>query len=168
MIHKGKVVNLRIDSVELPNGKLGSREVVEHSGAVAVVPITEENEVIMVRQYRYPVNDCLLEIPAGKLDPNETPDHCVERELLEETGLAANNMRLLFSLYSSPGFSDEILYIYIARELSFKGQKLDEDEFVEVEKYPLDKIIQMIYNGEVKDAKTICAILAARDELKKI
>ncbi|MEG6615663.1 NUDIX hydrolase [Peptococcaceae bacterium 1198_IL3148] len=162
MIHKGKVVNLRVDSVELPNGKIGSREVVEHVGAVAVVPITDDGDLIMVRQYRYPVQEILLEIPAGKLDAGEDPKRCVERELLEETGMVAENCRLLFSMYSSPGFSNEILHIYLAENLTYQGQHLDEDEFLQVEKITLDQGIEMIYNGKIKDAKTIAGILALK------
>ncbi len=160
MLHKGKIVNLRVDSVELPNGKTAAREVVEHKGAVAVVPITSEGEVLMVRQYRHPVEEILLEIPAGKLDANEPPDECVKRELLEETGMVAGSLEKLFSFYSSPGFSNEILHIYVAKDLVYQGQRLDEDEFVELEKIPLNKAKEMIIQGKIKDAKTIIGILA--------
>ncbi|MTI79466.1 MAG: NUDIX hydrolase [Firmicutes bacterium] len=161
MLHKGKVVNLRIDSVELPNGKLGAREVVEHSGAVAVVPVTASGEVLMVRQFRYPAQKELLEIPAGKLDPGESPEECVKRELLEETGMNAGNITKLFSCYSSPGFSDEVIHIYLATDLKYHGQQLDEDEFVEIEKFKFDEIVDKVYNGTIQDAKTIAGILAA-------
>lgn len=163
MIHRGKIVNLRVDSVELPNGKIGTREVVEHAGAVAVVPITENGEIIMVRQYRYPVEEILWEIPAGKLDQGETPEHCVRRELLEETGAIAANIYKIFSFYSSPGFSNEVLHIYGAENLTYQEQKLDEDEFVEVERVPLERAVQMINEGRIKDAKTIVGILAIKN-----
>lgn len=165
LLHKGKVVNLRIDSVELPNGKIASREVVEHVGAVAVVPITDNEEVLMVRQYRHPVGEILLEIPAGKLDSGENSDQCAARELLEETGMVAADIRRMFSIYSSPGFCDEILHIYIARNLTDQGQQLDEDEFLEVEKIPLKKTLEMIFSGQVKDAKTIAALLVVKNLL---
>lgn len=162
MIHKGKIVNLRIDAVELPNGKTATREVVEHMGAVAVVPLTDDGDILMVKQYRHPVGKILLEIPAGKLDPGEDPQHCVERELLEETGMMAGECKLLFSIYTSPGFSNEILHIYLAKNLTYKGQQLDEDEFVEIEKINLDKAVEMIYSGEINDAKTIAGIVAVK------
>nr|WP_238442405.1 NUDIX hydrolase [Desulfofalx alkaliphila] len=162
ILHKGKVVNLRVDSVELPNGKIASREVVEHSGAVAVVPITDAGEVLLVRQYRHPLKEVILEIPAGKLDAGERPEQCVKRELLEETGMEADDIKLMFSTYSSPGFCDEILHLYIARKMTYRGQKLDEDEFVKVEKYPLDEAIKMIYKGEIKDCKSIAGLLSAK------
>lgn len=165
MIHKGKVVNLRVDSVELPNGNFSTREVVEHSGAVAVVPVTSSGEVIMVRQYRHPVGKILLEIPAGKLDPGESPDECVKRELLEETGMVAGRLKKLFSCYSSPGFSDEILHIYLADELYYQGQQLDEDEFVQVKKVPLKEAVTKICSGEIEDAKSIAGILATVNNL---
>lgn len=163
MIHRGKIVNLRVDSVELPNGKLAMREVVEHVGAVAVVPVTNEGEVLMVRQYRHPVGEILLEIPAGKLDPGEEPDHCIERELLEETGTVAEKTSLIFSFYTSPGFSDELLHIYVAEGLTYRGQQLDEDEFLELQRVPLEEAVEMIVRGEIKDAKTIVGILAVKN-----
>lgn len=163
MLHRGKIVNLRVDTVELPNGKMGTREVVEHAGAVAVVPVTEHGEVIMVRQYRYPVEEILWEIPAGKLDQGEDPEHCVRRELLEETGVVAANIYKIFSIYSSPGFSNEILHIYGAENLTYQKQKLDEDEFVEVERVSIDKALQMISEGKIKDSKTIAGILAIKN-----
>ncbi|MBM7854158.1 ADP-ribose pyrophosphatase [Desulfohalotomaculum tongense] len=162
MLHRGKVVSLRIDSVELPNGKIAAREVVEHSGAVAVVPIDNNGEVLMVRQYRHPVGKILLEIPAGKLDPGEAPDDCVRRELLEETGMVAGKLSKLFSCYSTPGFSNEILHVYLAENLTYQGQQLDKDEFLKVEKVPLSKAVEMISAGEIEDAKTIAGLLAVK------
>lgn len=160
VLHKGKIVNLRIDSVKLPNGKTAAREVVEHKGAVAVVPITASGEVLMVRQYRHPAGEILLEIPAGKLDANEPPDECAKRELLEETGVVAGSIEKLFSFYTSPGFSNEVLHLYAAEDLSYQGQHLDDDEFVEVQKVPLAEALEMIKNGKINDAKTIIGILA--------
>lgn len=160
VIHLGKIVNLRVDAVELPNGKLATREVVEHAGAVAAVAVTGQKEIIMVRQYRHPVEEVLWEIPAGKLDPGESPEDCVRRELLEETGFVADKIYKIFSIYSSPGFSDEVLHIYGAKDLTFQQQKLDEDEFLEVKRIHIGQARQMIISGEIKDSKTIIGVLA--------
>ncbi len=159
MLHKGKILNLRVDFVELPDGNVASREVIEHSGAVAVVPITDNDEIIMVKQYRHPMQEILLEIPAGRLKQNEDKDDCAKRELLEETGMIARNIKRVFSFFSSPGFCNEIVHLYVATELTYKEQQLDKGEFLEVVKVPIKKAVEMIYRGEIKDAKTIAGIL---------
>jgi len=166
-IYRGKILNLRVDSVELPNGKLASREVVEHSGAVAVVPLNEKNEVLLVRQYRYPVGKALLEVPAGKIEKGEEPALCAERELVEETGYEAEEIKHLFTFYSTPGFSDEKMYVYIARGLVYSGQKPDEDEFIQIVPVDLEKALSLIDEGEICDAKSIVGLLAAKRERDK-
>jgi ADP-ribose pyrophosphatase len=165
-IFSGKIINVRVDTVELPNGNTSTREIVEHPGGVGIIPITENREVIMVRQFRKPVDEICLEIPAGKLNYGEDPYECGVRELEEETGYKAKNIQSLGHFYSTPGFTNEILHIYMATGL-YKGEvKLDEDEFVETETIPLDELVDMVMNGEIRDAKSIIAILKASQLMK--
>ena len=166
LVYEGKILNLRVDNVRLPNGKEGQREVVEYTGAVAIVALTTDQEVLLVRQYRYPVQRELMELPAGKLEPNEKPLECAKRELMEETGVVAGKWNELYSFYSTPGFSNEKMYLFMAKDLTFKEQHLDVDEFVEMKKVSLQGALGMIKEGQINDAKTIVGILAAKDELK--
>lgn len=159
-IYNGKILNLRVDKVELPNGNIASREVVEHAGAVAVVALNEKGRLLMVRQFRYPVGEILLEIPAGKLEKGEEPGLCASRELIEETGYEAGLMKPLVSFFSTPGFSDEILHVYLAGSLKFRGVSPDEDEFIQVEEVTLERAREMIFSGEIRDAKSIVGIMA--------
>ncbi len=163
---KGKIINLRVDEALLPNGATATREVVEHNGGICVVPITEKNEVLMVEQYRYPYSEVVLEIPAGKRDGNEEPLEGGKRELREETGAVAESYTFLGELYPTPGYCGEIIYMYLATGLSYGETDPDEDEFLNVKKIPLQKAIEMIMNGEIKDAKTQTAILKAERMLK--
>ncbi|HBV97658.1 MAG: ADP-ribose pyrophosphatase [Peptococcaceae bacterium BICA1-7] len=163
-VYSGKILNLRVDRVELPNGNMTAREVVEHAGAVAVVA-QKEGRLLMVRQFRYPVGKVLLEIPAGKIEKGEDPLLCAARELIEETGYEAGEMKLLLSFFSTPGFSDEVLHVYLAGDLKYRGQKPDEDEFIQVEELPLERAVEMIGSGEICDAKSIIGILAVKSEL---
>lgn len=159
-LYKGKIINLRLDEAELPNGKTALREVVEHPGGVCVAALTENDEIIMVRQFRYPYSELVLEIPAGKRDSaNEDPLECGKRELREETGATAKNFFSLGTLYPTPGYCGEIIWMYGATNISFGETDPDEDEFVEIEKIPLESAVQMILSGEIKDAKTQAAIL---------
>lgn len=158
-IYKGKVLTLRVDEVELPNGKTGMREVIEHQGAAAVVALTDENELVLVRQYRYPFSSAIWEIPAGKLDPGETPPECAKRELLEETGASAQNLIDLGIYYPTPAYCCEQIHLFGATGLAFTAQSLDEDEFVEVKKFPLEQVVEMIKNNEICDGKTQAAVL---------
>ncbi|MCF8011579.1 MAG: NUDIX hydrolase [Clostridiales bacterium] len=164
-IYEGKILNLKVDTVELPNGNISKREIVEYSGAVAVVAHTRDNQILLIHQYRYPAGEQLLEIPAGKLEPGEEPLHCAKRELREETGAEAEVWQKLFSFYSTPGFSTEKMHLFLASELQIKEQDLDEDEFVEVEKVLLDEVIQKIKEGKICDSKSIAGILAAKEIL---
>lgn len=157
---KGRIINLRQDTALLPNGTTATREVVEHNGGVCVAALTDNNEVLFVRQFRYPYMEEVLEIPAGKRDnTTETPFNCGVRELKEETGATAKNFFPLGELYPTPGYCGEIIWMYGATELSFGEQNTDEDEFLEVERIPLDKAVEMILSGEIKDAKTQAAVL---------
>ncbi len=157
---RGRIIHLRTDTVRLPNGAEAGREVVEHPGGVCVAPLTKENELLFVRQYRYPYEEILLELPAGKRDKSgEDPLECGKRELLEETGATAANYTFLGKVYPTPGFCDEVIYLYLATELSFGEAQPDEDEFVEVERIPLARAVEMVMNNEITDAKTQIAIL---------
>ncbi|KKM11773.1 ADP-ribose pyrophosphatase [Clostridiales bacterium PH28_bin88] len=164
-IFKGKIIRVRVDTVLMPNGRQATREIVEHPGAVAVVPLTAGQEVVMVRQFRKPIEQQTLEIPAGKLSPGENPAECATRELEEETGLRAGNIRHLFSFYTSPGFSDEIMHLFLATDLQPGSQSPDEDELIGVEKFQLGQLVSMIVHGDIVDAKTIVGVLAAREVL---
>ena len=164
---RGRIINLRTDTAELPNGEVAGREVVEHPGGVCVAPLTDSGELLFVRQFRYPYGEILLELPAGKRDrAEEDPLECGKRELLEETGATAIRYRSLGCVYPSPGFCNEVIHLYLAEGLSFGEAQPDEDEFVEVERIPLSEAVTMVMNGEIRDAKTQIAILKIA-ELKK-
>ncbi|HHT62131.1 MAG: NUDIX hydrolase [Bacillota bacterium] len=162
-LYRGKVLNLRKDKVRLPNGKISEREIVEHSGAVAIVPVTDEGNIILVKQYRKPVEKETIELPAGKLNKNEDPEDCAQRELQEETGFSGK-LAYKFSYYSTPGFSNEILHMFIARDLKVSPLQCDEDEFVEKLEVSPHEAMHMIVKGEIMDAKTIIGILAFLQE----
>lgn len=158
-IYHGKVVHLFRDTVCLPNGRRATREVVRHNGAVCVVPLTEQGEVIMVRQYRYPFGRALLEVPAGKIDPGEAPEVCAKRELSEETGAAAATLTYLGDYYPSVAILDENIRMYLAKGLTFLEAHTDDDEFLQVERIPLRTLVEQILAGEIPDGKTQTAIL---------
>lgn len=162
-IFEGQIIKVRRDTVKLPNGGLSTREIVEHPGGVAVVALDQDNCVYMVRQYRHPFEQVILEIPAGKLDQNEDPFDCCVRELQEETGLTAGQFDYLGAFMLSPGFCREWIHIYLARDLSAGQAHLDPDEFLEVEKLPLETLMDMIMNNQLEDAKTVIGILKARE-----
>ena len=166
-VYNGVIVNVRMDQVELPNGKTAPREIVDHPGAVAVLPLDEDNNVIMVTQYRYAFEEEMLEIPAGKLDPGEDPWVCALRELKEETGFVPGEMLPLGASYSSPGFCTEVIHLYLARYLEAGEATPDEDEFLRTEKVPLDDLIQRILQDEVRDSKTVIAALKAKALLEQ-
>lgn len=159
MIYRGRVVSLRVDQVQLPDGKTAEREVVEHRGAVAIVPLFNSETVLLIRQYRQAVGEVLLEIPAGTLEPGELPDDCALRELQEETGYRAGRLKRLFSQYLAPGYSQEVLHVYLAEELEQATQQTEEDEMVELVPLPLNAVPALIEQGEIKDAKTIAGLL---------
>ncbi|MEW6182011.1 MAG: NUDIX hydrolase [Bacillota bacterium] len=158
-VYSGKIINVRVDTVLLPDGRTGTREVVEYAGAVAVVALTDDKEVVMVRQYRHPVGKVLVEIPAGKIEETEDPETSARRELIEEAGIRARSWRCLGRFYSTPGFTSEMMHLYLVRDLSFHQQETDEDEFVEVVRIPFPKALEMVYKGEICDAKSICGLL---------
>ena len=159
-IFKGRIINLRRDTALLPNGSTATREVIEHNGGVCVAALTDDNELLFVRQFRYPYFETVLEIPAGKRDSaDEDPLKCGIRELKEETGATAKNFVFLGELYPTPGYCGEIIWLYAATGLEFGESNPDEDEFLSVEKIPLEKAVKMILSGEIKDAKTQAAVL---------
>lgn len=165
-VYQGKIINLRIDTVELPDQKYSKREIIEHPGAVAVVPITEDNKIVMVKQFRKAAEDCLLEVPAGKLEIGEEPLDCAKRELLEETGYKSDNLEYLFKFYTSPGFCNEEISVFVAKDLIKDVAQPDEDEYIEIEKYGIDELVEKISKEEIKDAKTITCILYIKNLLK--
>lgn len=165
---KGRIINLRTDTAELPNGAVSGREVVEHPGGVCVAPMTDDGELLFVRQFRYPYGEVLLELPAGKRDRSgEEPLECGKRELLEETGATASRYRSLGRVYPSPGYCNEVIYLYLAEGLTFGEAQPDEDEFVEVERIPLERAVEMVLNGEIPDSKTQIAVLKIAQLMQK-
>ncbi len=158
-IYAGKVVDFYSDEIILPNGKKAVREYLAHPGAVAVVPFINETDIIMVKQYRYPVNKITYELPAGKLDRKESLLKCARRELKEETGYGAKKIKKLISFYPSTAFSDEELHIYSACGLIEGKENPDEDEFINRVIVPFKKALNMVKTGKIKDAKTVIALL---------
>ena len=168
LVHAGRIVNLRSDTVRLYNGKIAGREVVEHNGGVVIAAVTENGSLLAVRQYRYPVSEELLELPAGKLDPGENPLDCAKRELSEETGCTAKNWVDLGKIYPSPGFCEETLYIFLATELTRGEAHPDEDEFLSVEEVSFSDFMEMIMSNSLPDAKTIVGVTKAERYLKNM
>ncbi len=159
-IYKGRIINLRNDTALLPDGKTAKREIVEHNGGVCVAALTDNDELIFVKQFRYPYMEEILELPAGKRDSkDEDPLACGIRELREETGAIADRLIPLGELYPTPGYCEEIIWLYLAKNLTYGEQDTDEDEFLEVYKIPLQKAVEMVMSGEIKDAKTQVLVL---------
>lgn len=158
-LYKGKYSNVRIDTVKLPNEKITTREIIERPNAVCVVALTRENKILLVKQYRCPFKRVLLEVPAGKIDENEDAEAAIKRELKEETGAVGKNYKNLGKLYMTPGFCDEIIYLYMCEVEKVESTQPDEDEFLEVVKMPLDEAVSMVLKGEIVDAKTCAAIM---------
>ena len=162
VLYEGRIINLHVDTVLCPNGNTASREFIRHPGGVGVVPVDEQGYVYMVRQYRIPYDEILLEIPAGKLDKGEDTAIAAQRELREETGLRAEKIEFIGNFYPTVGVCDEDLRMYLATGLTQGEDDPDEDEFINVEKIHIDKLVDMIMNNEIKDGKTIAAILKAK------
>ena len=163
-IYRGKIVTLTVDQARLPDGTLALREVVYHPGGVAILALDQDNTVTLVRQYRYPIGQILLELPAGKLDHGAEEDRLLgaRRELSEETGLEAEEWTYLGYTLASPGFCDEALHMYLARGLHRVGQHLDEDEFLDVVTMPFDRLVEQVMDGTITDAKTVATTLKVK------
>ena len=160
LIYDGRIVHLYKETVRLPDGNTVVREVIKHPGAVAIVPI-EQDSVILVRQYRLPTHQLLLEVPAGTLEPGEDPLVCAHRELQEEIGYKAASMQPLGGLYTAPGYTSEYIHLFIATGLTESKLTQDADEFIEVVRLPFDEALRLIENGTIRDGKTIAALLWA-------
>ena len=158
-IYNGKIFKVKRDIVELPGGETTQRDVVVHNGGVGIIAINSEGKVPMVRQFRKGIEKISLEIPAGKLEQGENPEECGRRELREETGYEAQNFRLISKFSVSPAYCSEIIYVYKAENLTFKGQNLDEKEYLNVEYYTIDELHNMVLTGEIIDSKTIIAVM---------
>lgn len=161
-IFDGRILHIRRDTVRLPDGGEGVREVVDHPGGVCVLALDSQNRALLVSQFRYPYEKVLWEIPAGKLEVGEDPARAAIRELKEETGAVAGEFTSLGELYPSPGYCGEIIRMYFARELTFGEAHLDEDEFLNVERFPFGQLVERVLSGEIRDAKTIAAVLKAK------
>lgn len=155
LIYKGSFIDVLNIKVELPNGKSTARDIIKHPGATAVIAFIDEENIILVEQFRLALNKNLLEIPAGKLDKGEEPIKCAKRELQEETGYIANNLEYLGTIATAPGFCDEIIYLYKASNLTIGNKNEDDDEFTNVKIVNINKVKEMIKNGEIIDSKTI-------------
>lgn len=158
-IFNGKIIKVSVDDIILPNGKKAKREVVSHNGGCCIVPLTSDNEILLVEQFRYPYKEIVWEIPAGKKEQGEDPRNCAIRELREETGAFSEEIIDLGIIYPSPGYTDEKIYLYLAKNIEIGEMSLDEDEFVNVKAFKLEKLLEMIENNEIKDSKTIIGIL---------
>lgn len=165
-IYKGKIIDLSVETVTLPNGATADLEVITHPGAAAVVPMKDDQTVVMVRQYRHAVGRFIYEIPAGKLHPGEDPRDCAAREIEEETGYKVGRLEPLLSFLTTPGFTNEIIHIFVGHELSTGTQNLGADEVLEIIEMPLDQAIARIKDGAIQDAKTIIALQAVCLRLK--
>ncbi len=160
-VYDGKIMKVCRDDVEIATGKKSFREIVHHSGGVVIAALKDENTILAVKQFRYPLKQTIVELPAGKLESGENPDLAAARELEEETGYKAKNWKSLGFIYTSPGYSDEKLHLYLATDLEFVGEHPDDGEILKVYEFPLDNFIEDVKNGKISDAKTVCAIMRA-------
>ncbi|HEX6305807.1 MAG TPA: NUDIX hydrolase [Anaerolineales bacterium] len=164
-IYRGKVFDVRRDEVRLPNGRQASLDIVEHNSSVALLPVDDEGQIWFVRQYRHPVLAELLELPAGVMEEDESPEACARREVREETGMAAARLQKVGEFYLAPGYSTEYMYVFVARDLSPAPLPGDDDEFISVEKIAVEKAYEMAERGEFRDSKTVAALFLARAQL---
>ncbi len=166
-IYQGKVFRVRRDTVEMPNGHEARLDILEHDGSVVMIPVDAEGDMVFVRQYRHPTRLDLLELPAGTRRGDEPPETCAAREMREETGLAAGHLEQLGAFYLAPGYSTEFMYVFLATDLTPNPLPPDSDEFLRVEKFPVRRAMEMAEKGEIHDAKSLAALLLARNSLLK-
>jgi len=165
-IHTGRIITVDTDTVRFPDGSIAELDMVRHPGASAIVPFVTDlgaadPELLLIKQYRYAAEQYLYEIPAGRLDPGEAPEHCAARELREETGCTANRIDFLFTMYTTPGFTDERIHVFMAAGLERGETAHEADEFMTIESVPLSRALQLIEDGQIKDGKTALGILYA-------
>jgi len=160
-VYEGRLLKIDRDRVRLPNGRETTLEMVRHPGASGVVPFVTPDDILLIRQFRYAAGGFIYEVPAGTLNPGEEPEACARREVEEESGHRAGRLQRLASIYTTPGFTDEVIHLYAAFDLTPVGQNLDHDEVLSVERMPLREAVARIGRGEIVDAKTICALLLA-------
>lgn len=162
-IYTGKVISLKVDTVEIENKGYQKREIVEHQGAVAIVALTDDDKVVLIKQFRKPIEQVIWEIPAGKLEIGETPRECAIRELKEETGYSAKNIKLIHKFFTSSGFSNQKIYIFLATGLTKGEHEFDEDEIIEKYEIDINEARNMVIKNEIEDAKTAIGILLAKE-----
>ena len=167
IVFQGKLLDVRRDKVILPNGDNGIREWINHPGAVCCIPKLPNGKIALIRQYRYSVRKMMIELPAGKLDKNETPEDCAIRELEEEIGYKANKVTFLTNIHPAIGFANEKMWIYYAEDLEKTNQKLDSDEFIEIIPTKLEDALKMVWNGSITDVKTMIGLIWADKVLRK-
>lgn len=164
-VYSGRIITVTRDKVALPGGGEADLEMVRHPGAAAVVPLDRRGGVTLIRQYRYAADGFILEVPAGKLERGESPERCAHREIVEEAGVAAGRLHPLGWIFTTPGFTDEKIHLFAATELTPSVQDLDEDEVIEVVTMPLDQALRLAASGEIRDAKSLCALYRAAQEI---
>jgi ADP-ribose pyrophosphatase len=167
IIYPGRTFTIRRDHLRLPDGRTTKFDIVEHHGSVVLIPIDERGNLLFVRQYRHAAGKALLELPAGTLDEGEAPEVCARREVREETGMAADQIQLIGGFFLAPGYSTEYMYVYLATSLRQDPLQADDDEFLQVEAFPLAEALKMAENGEIPDSKSLAALLLARPHLEK-
>ena len=160
ILHQGRSFSFKTDEVQLQNGKRTIRDIVDHPGAVAIVPILDDGRILLVRQFRYSAGKELLEIPAGTLEKDEAPDTCARRELKEETGYTAGSMKKILSMYMAPGYSSEVIHLFFATALKAGEQITEEDESISLELYGPEEFLEMMEENMIEDAKTIAGVLS--------
>jgi ADP-ribose pyrophosphatase len=165
IIYQGKILEMRVDRVSLPSGVTSTREFVRHPGAVSILPFLDDKNVILVRQFRYPVGESLLEIPAGRLEPGEDPEETARREMIEEIGYIAGDLKLVSTFFTTPGYTSEVMYLFFAYNLKKTDAKPEIDEILEIESLDMEMALEQIDRGIIKDGKTIAALALA--SLKK-
>ncbi|RYX83287.1 NUDIX hydrolase [bacterium] len=166
-VFDGKVVRLRLYSIKLPSGHIGKREVLQHNGAVAILPVLPDGKIGLIRQWRTAANEWLLELPAGGIEPNEVPEECARRESIEEIGYKINKLSSLFECFLAPGYSSEVIYGYLAEDLEYVGAQPEPDENLEFVPVTLDEALALLDEGKIRDSKTICGLLAYARKIAK-